>query len=145
MIAPEYPGYGIYKTKETNAETILEDAESVLTFLISHLALDLKKIMVAGRSIGSGPATFIATKFAFNSLILISPILSIRKAASERIGTLGSYLLRDRFDNEALIQDLLCPLLLLHGDEDSIVPLQHSLILFGNSCSPRKNKRKQID
>ena len=104
-----------------------------MTFLISGLKVDLKKLVVIGRSIGSGPATYIATKFRICCLILISPILSIKKAASEIFGQMGSYFLRDRFDNENIIKNLVCPVLLLHGDMDTVIPPYHSELLMSNA------------
>lgn len=56
ILAMEYPGYGLYSGK-TNASRIIEDSNSVFKFSEKVLKIDLKNIIVFGRSIGSGPAT----------------------------------------------------------------------------------------
>lgn len=122
----EYPGYGIYSTRDPSAEGILEDAQCVMDYLVKSLGIHLDNIIIIGRSIGSGPSVHIATKYRARCLILISPILSLRKAASEIMGSWSSMLLRERFDNENSAKDVLCPVLLLHGDMDTAVPPHHS-------------------
>lgn len=61
-----------------------------------------------GRSMGSGPACFLAEKYNPNGLILISPYTSIRKVVENYvgmilvilcIGTTLSKLVRERFEN----------------------------------------------
>lgn len=55
VLAIEYPGYGVYKGKPS-AKQILEDAETVMGYLINSLSISSKDIFVFGRSIGAGPA-----------------------------------------------------------------------------------------
>lgn len=52
------------------------------------------KILIFGRSIGSGPACFLASTFTPKLLILMSPFLSIRKVAKDYV-SVGAYLLKE--------------------------------------------------
>jgi pimeloyl-ACP methyl ester carboxylesterase len=146
VIAMEYPGYGIYSNQEPSAERILEDAEFMMDYLVKCLGVHLDNIIIMGRSIGSGPAVHIATKYRARCLILISPILSLRKAASEIMGSWSTMFLRERFDNENMIKNILCPVLMLHGDLDTAVPPNHSHGLLGNLIvySVNANTKKQL-
>ena len=56
----EYYGYGIYKGK-SNDKRILNDAETIFDFLVLKMKYKPENILVFGRSIGSGPATYIST------------------------------------------------------------------------------------
>lgn len=130
ILAPEYPGYSIYSGVEPSCERILEDADDLIAYLGRVIGIGTESIVLIGRSIGSGTAVDIATRYKVSCLILISPFLSLQKAAKEILGNVGSLLVRNRFDNESLIPSLRCPLLILHGDTDTIIPLIHSQILI---------------
>lgn len=60
ILCVEYPGYGQYKGSPTSAQ-IIKDAETVFDFLIQEIGYEPKNILVFGRSIGSGPATHLAS------------------------------------------------------------------------------------
>jgi len=60
----------------------------------------------------------------------MSAFLSIRKVAVSVAGRVASYFIRDRFDNEALITQVTCPTLLIHGRLDELIPYEHSYALF---------------
>ena len=76
-----------------------------------------------GRSIGSGPACHIASKFSdVRALMLISPIKSVKEVARKNYGRLSDFLLEERFDNFAVAKHIKCPVAILHGFKDSMVP-----------------------
>jgi hypothetical protein len=58
----EYPGYSIYAGKPSE-QKIFSDADTVIQFLTVVLDVPLKNIILMGRSLGSGPATYIASKY----------------------------------------------------------------------------------
>ena len=60
MLAMEYPGYGIY-AGESNAKQIALDATNVYDYLTLVLGVPESSIILFGRSIGSGPATLVAS------------------------------------------------------------------------------------
>jgi abhydrolase domain-containing protein 17 len=61
ILAIEYPGYGIYRTKEPSEKAIYEDALRVYDFITEEYGFNQKDIIIFGRSIGSGPATYVAS------------------------------------------------------------------------------------
>lgn len=121
----EYPGYGIYRGSPTGAK-ILDDANDILTYLQEHLRIDSKNIIVAGRSIGTGPATYVASRHQVGALILISAFKSVKLVAKHLFGRIGEYLVKEQFDNVSLISQVKCPTLLIHGKRDTIVPPEHA-------------------
>lgn len=78
VIAVEYPGYGIYEGDTPSAEKIIKDADVVYNFLTKTIKWNESDIIVCGRSIGSGPACYLASQYKPVSLVLISPHTSIR-------------------------------------------------------------------
>jgi len=69
----------------------------------------------------------------YSLLVLVCPFTSISKVVSDKIGTLASYLLSDRFDNLERIGEIHGPLLLIHGNDDSIIPCHHSKVLHSQA------------
>jgi len=57
---------------ETKAERVLEDAIIVYDFLTKEIKIPEKHIILFGRSIGTGPATWLAAKRKLASYLSIS-------------------------------------------------------------------------
>eukprot|EP00347_Sterkiella_histriomuscorum_P012039 403370124 len=125
VIAMEYPGYGIYDGSP-DAQQILDDAQSLYVYLTKVQKLDESQILIFGRSIGSGPATFLAAQFNPCSLLLMSPFKSIRDIVLGQAGKLASQLINDRFRNIDLIDKVTCPTFIVHGQRDTLISCSHS-------------------
>ena len=135
VIAPEYPGYGIYPGRP-NEETIFEDTIHVYDYLTETLGISPNNIIVFGRSLGTGPGTYLASKKHVSALVLLSPMLSIRTVVKDILGTLVSYSIRDRFKNGEMIVDVKCPILIIHGQNDILIKYYHSTELYNRAKSP---------
>lgn len=128
----EYPGYGVYQLKDSpifgdlsidnRAQQILEDAEAVYKYVRDVCRVKETDIIVSGRSIGSGPACYTASKFNPHSLVLISPIKSVKEVAMLKYGRLADILINERFDNFKAAQKVNCPAVVFHGLLDHMVP-----------------------
>jgi alpha-beta hydrolase superfamily lysophospholipase len=102
----EYPGYGIYKG-EASEDKVLQDAKSLINWLKSEVLgsntekpfNNFNKLILMGRSLGSGVASYIADNYPVACLILISPFTSIKDVAKNMFGFLGSALIKQRFNN----------------------------------------------
>jgi len=77
VLAMEYPGYGIYNGKPS-ANKILRDANKVYKYLTKVQKIPESSIILFGRSIGSGPAAYLAAKFNPCALLLMSSFKSIK-------------------------------------------------------------------
>lgn len=130
----EYPGYSIYYD-EKSSETIEEDSLRVFDFLINECGVNPKDIVVCGRSIGTGAATYLASMRKPGALILISPIKSIRDTVKNLIGPM-KYLVKERFNNYERIKEVTCPLLIIHGQKDSLIPYEDSIELTERTAGP---------
>jgi pimeloyl-ACP methyl ester carboxylesterase len=124
ILAVEYPGYGVYSGRP-NSETILNDSECVYNFVV-NLGYKPQDIIVFGRSIGSGPATFLARNRKICCLMLMSPYTSIKSAAKDIAGKLGEKLVKERFENIKIMPFVTCPTFFVHGIKDSVIPYSHS-------------------
>lgn len=133
-LSVEYPGYSIYY-EEKSAETIEEDSLILFDFLVKELQINPKNIIICGRSIGSGPATYLAAKRKPGALILISPIKSIRDTVNGMVGPM-KYLVKNRFNNYERIKEVTCPLLVIHGQKDNLIPYKDAIDLAERTSGP---------
>lgn len=85
VLAIEYPGYGIYDGNP-DAYQIQVDADLVYTYLTKVQNIPESSIILFGRSIGTGPAAFLASKHEPCALLLMSPFTSIRDIIKESAG-----------------------------------------------------------
>jgi abhydrolase domain-containing protein 17 len=107
---------------EANEENILDDALYAYDYINLVLGIEEKNIIVFGRSMGSGPATHVASKRNPATLMLMSSFKSIRDIAKDQAGNLLSYLIQDRFQNIKKIEKVTCPTFLVHGMMDKLIP-----------------------
>lgn len=88
---------------------------------------------------GSGPVTHLASLYPrIAALILVSPYTSFKAVTKSYAGTVASLLVRERFDNLQKIKSVKCPTLIIHGQRDEIIPVQHSKDLHAACNCPCK-------
>ena len=135
VLAVEYPGYGLYKSSKPNELQMKEDAEIVFDYLTRVVGVKESDIILFGRSMGSGPATYLASKKHAYSLLLMSSYTSIKDVAKNILGWMGflSVIVYERFRNIDLIKDCKCPAFFLHGQNDKLIPPSHAIEL-NSSC-----------
>ena len=134
IIIVEYPGYSIYPG-QPDSEIILNDSLIVYDFIKNTFKLDECNIFVCGRSLGSSPSIYLASKKRINTLFLISAFESIKKVGK---GFFAGVLFEDIFKSIEFIPFITCNVLFIHGKNDALISYKHSQNLF-NNC-PAKNK-----
>ena len=93
-------------------------------------------IILYGRSLGTGIASFVAHKNKPKSLILETPYYSIEDVAQQRFPIFPvSKLLRYKFSTNEFIKSVNCPIFIFHGTEDKVVPYASGLKLKGKRPS----------
>lgn len=138
VLAVEYPGYGLLHGISTSSEAALKEvALTAFRFILDELKVAYEQIILFGRSVGSGPSVYLASRFPVGGLILVAAFASVREAAKSLVGSLIAQVLEERFPNIALIGNVSCPTLFIHGEKDNLVPPWHSVALFKN-CRARK-------
>lgn len=86
-----------------------------------------ERVVLVGVSIGSGIAVPLAARAPVRGLILEGAFTSLADMAQAHYPFLPcGLLLKDRYDNLAAAPRVTCPVLLLHGVEDRIVPAPHA-------------------
>ena len=123
VLSIDYRGYGLSEGSPTehncyaDARLLIQKAQA-----LGYRDAD---IILWGRSIGSGPATQLATEMNARALVLESPFIT-----AFRTTTHIPLLPFDRFNNLSKMNEVTCPLLIIHGNRDRIIPAWHSYKLI---------------
>ncbi len=140
ILIPDYRGFGKSSGKIANEKQLLDDGLALYRLLTKSWPED--RIIVYGRSIGTGIATFIARSGKPGMLILESPFLSLIDLASHHYPFLPrpiiSMFLRYPLRSDRWIGEVACPVYLFHGAKDDIIPFDHSLRLEKLIRSPHR-------
>lgn len=95
-----------------------------------------KTVSIIGRSLGTGVASYVASKRNINKLILITPYDSIENIAKSRYPLFPiSLILKDKFDSASKASNIKTNTLIILAEHDKIIPLESSIRLI-NSFSP---------
>jgi len=132
VLAYDYHGYGTSEgfPTENNA---YQDIHAAFQFLIQDAQIPASKIIVYGRSVGSGPSVELAAKQKVAGLILESPFLS-----AFRTVTGIAIFPFDKFENLKRIHQIHCPILVMHGKLDRVIPFHHGKKLFRMANEPKR-------
>jgi hypothetical protein len=132
ILIPDYRGFGKSTGKIKNESMLLEDAAFAYRYLQKHYQEN--EIVIFGRSIGSGLAVYLAKSSKPRMLILESPFFSLRDVAKYHYPFLPAgffdWTLRYPMRSDLWIQGSACPIYLIHGTEDEVVPYSSSVKLL---------------
>ena len=131
-LAYDYPGYG-----DSPGDPDEEACQRAIALAYQHLVQEKKispqRIILAGQSVGSGPTCWLAEREEHGGVILISPFLSAFRTVT-RIPLFPC----DRFPNLNRIKNIKTPLLVIHGEEDGVIPFKDGKELYELSAAEDK-------
>ena len=90
--------------------------------MTENLNISPDNIILYGRSIGSGPSSFLAEKYPVAGVILHSGLMSAFRVVFNLRWTLPV----DYFPNIDRMPNIECPVYIIHGKRDEIVPFYHA-------------------
>ena len=119
-------------------EGLYSDARAALDFF-ARQGLGAERLVLYGESLGSAVAVQMATERSVAALILEAPMTSVAAVAQARYPIFPvRWLVLDRFDSLAKIGSVRAPLLLMHGERDTVVPIRFGRVLFEAANEPKE-------
>lgn len=138
VIAVSYRGYGDSGGKPTE-EGLYHDARAAIRFAHDTLKIPFGHLILYGESLGSGVAVHAATEFAVGALVLEAPYTSVADRSAELYPFVPARLMvKDKFESLRKISKVRCPLLILHGEKDVVIPVRHGRVLLEQANEPKK-------
>lgn len=139
----EYRGYGGNAGSPTE-NGLYNDARAAMRWLQDQGGVQKNNIIIYGESVGTGVAVQIALEHSeTKALILEAPLMSVPDVAVEKMvwaRPLKS-LIFDRYMNIDKVPYLTMPLLVMHGTQDEVVPVEHGKAVFAAAGSENKQLR----
>lgn len=131
VLTYEYRGYG--HTAGTPSEAnCYADAKLLLEWLKTS-GTPPERVIAFGFSLGGGSATELARSERLAGLVLESTFVS-----AYRVMTRWPLLLGDMFQNERKLREVRCPVLVIHGTADTVIPVWHGEALFAAANEPKR-------
>lgn len=131
-----FRGYG-GSTGRPSETGLIRDAEAALRFLRAAAVPD-RRIAVVGESLGTGVAVQIAARHRIGALVLEAPFTAAVDIAARAYPWLPvRHLMRDQFRSRSVIGEVRAPLLILHGEADSVIPFAFGQGLFALGNDPK--------
>ncbi|CAJ1333113.1 unnamed protein product [Effrenium voratum] len=136
VLSYEYVGYSLSRLEGDTASeaACLRSIDAAWRYLVDDQKILPKRIVIFGRSIGSGPSVDLASRATVEGsahspldaagVILQSPLESgARAVLGNTVSIIGYYL--DIFRNYEKISNIRAPVAIMHGTEDEVVPVKN--------------------
>jgi pimeloyl-ACP methyl ester carboxylesterase len=130
VVLLNYAGYGDSDGQPSEKE-FFTSALKIYDYIVSRNDVDKNNVVIMGRSIGTGVATFLASSRPSRGVILISPFENLSSVAKDYFGFLPvDLIIKDKFESEIYAQNVKSPLLCIYGLKDRTVRPIHSKALI---------------
>lgn len=133
VLAYEYPGYSIAEG-EPSEENCYQAIHAAYQHLTTQAGVPPSKIVVFGRSLGTGPSVDLCSRLASQKeliagCMLQSPLESAIRCAIGYVTSCTLYPI-DIFQNYLKVDRIQCPVFILHGTNDQVVPCANGRNLY---------------
>jgi abhydrolase domain-containing protein 17 len=132
VLAYDYQGYGLSTGGPPGERATYRDIEAVHEYATGELGIAPQRLLVHGRSVGTGPSLHLATTRAIGGLILESGFTS-----AFRVMTHVPLLPFDKFHNLRRLRAVSVPVLVMHGTRDRVIPFRMGRQLFAAAPEPK--------
>ena len=124
---------------------LYQDAKSAVKWLMNQ-GINEENIIIYGESLGTGIATEIAQKKNFAGVILESPFTSMIAAGKSKYPIFPiKLLLKDKYESDKKIKNIMSPILVMHGEADKIVPFWMGEKIFQMANQPKYSYFSKYD
>lgn len=123
---------------EPGEEALVGDGRAAMSFLETQ-GIAPGRTVVYGESLGSGVAVALAAERDLAGIVLESPFSSVAEVAQYHFWYLPArWLVLDEFDSVTRIRRVQEPLLLVHGADDTLIPVRFARELYDAAPGPKE-------
>jgi fermentation-respiration switch protein FrsA (DUF1100 family) len=136
LFAVNYRGYG-GSTGTPTEEGLLLDARAAYAAAVARFGAD--RLIGYGESLGTGVVLKLAAEQPLPAVILEAPYLSTAAVAQLAYPFVPiALLMEDQFRSDQVIGKVKAPLLVLHGERDSVIPFAQGQALYALANPPKR-------
>ncbi len=139
VLAYDYQGYG-QSTGEPSIKNICQDGLAAYDYLVTTRGIEPAKIVVYGESLGGAVTSYIANHRKVGAIILQSTFSSLPHIARKRMPLMKLYpssLFPDKLDNTQMLARDHAPVLIVHGKQDRLIPIEEAELLNSKLAEPK--------
>ena len=134
VLLVEYPGYG--RSGGSPSRTSIGAAfAAAFEWASTQPGIDPRRIIGYGRSLGGGAIGDLSRGRGGLAALILESCFTRTTAFAWRVGA-PPFLVRDRFDNLAALDHYGGPVLVLHGAQDEVIPVEHGRQLAARAGVP---------
>jgi alpha-beta hydrolase superfamily lysophospholipase len=123
----DYRGFGKSEGSIISQRQFYDDIQLAYDEMKSEYSED--RIIILGYSIGTGPATKIASRNNPRLLILLAPYYSMTDMMKQTYPIIPTFILKYKFETNEYIKDCKMPIAIFHGDQDEVIYYNSSIKL----------------
>jgi len=136
VLTPDYPGYGMSGGRASEV-AMDETADVFWAHLNQRTDIDRTQLHLVGWSLGGAMAIDLAARTEPVSLTTISAFTSATDMGRSMVPFFPvSWVLKHPFDSLGVIDRVKCPVLIIHGEDDTLIPAEMSRTLAARVKSP---------
>jgi fermentation-respiration switch protein FrsA (DUF1100 family) len=129
VLALSWRGFG-KNPGNPSEQGLYTDARAAITYATAQ-GISPAQMIFYGESLGTGVAVQMATETTPRLLVLEAPYTSLTRRAQEMHWyAFAGHLIEDKFDSLSKAGQVSCPVLVLHGAKDKVIPLAHGEALY---------------
>ena len=134
----DYSGYGHSEGKATR-KNVLKDGNAALTYVQTRKDVKGTKLVIYGQSLGGNLSAVVAAERQDEIIALIveGAFSSHKDIGADRAGFLGRILISEKYSSAKSISNFKKPVLVIHSQQDPIVPYRLGVKIFENANEPK--------
>jgi fermentation-respiration switch protein FrsA (DUF1100 family) len=139
----DYRGYGRSEGEPTDERGVYADADAAYDFLVKERGVPARSVALYGQSLGTAAAVDVAAREPCGALVLESGLSSAGDMAGAILPWLPRFvrgLTKNKFDSVGKLPRVRCPVLVVHGDRDTVIPVAQGRKLFAAAPEPKRLK-----
>jgi fermentation-respiration switch protein FrsA (DUF1100 family) len=137
----DYRGYGKSTGASSSEDGIYRDADAAYDYLVKTRGASPERLVLYGQSIGTTASADLASRRPCGAVILESGLSSGRDMTAKLLPKAlhwVHFFTLNRFDSAHKLASIHCPVLVTHGDPDSIIPTAQGRALFAAANEPKQ-------
>ena len=129
----DYRGFGSSERIGITQKTIVEDSDVAFRSILDKYPVE--NVIIWGESLGSKPASYLASKYSVGRLVILMGFSSLEDAVNDGMSfpwntmfsSVVKYTFRDNSANKNYLRRVKCPVMIIHSIEDELIPYQNAI------------------
>lgn len=127
ILIPDYRGFGKSDGYIHSEKHMMSDMQAVYDYALTMYRED--QISIVGYSLGSAMASYLAAHNKPKQLVLVAPFTSMLDMKNKFAWFIPDFILKYHLHNDEYLASIDCPIYMMHGEEDELIPASMSRTL----------------